>query len=224
MTELVQSLVRGLGVGRVYALLALGFVIIYKSTRVISFAQPSLMLAGAVLVTYLVTAVNFYLAVLLAAAAVALLAVGVERAAIRPMVGRPAFVVSIITLGVDIVIRVVVNAYIGLDVRQVGDPWGLSTSRFLGIEVQQRHLAMFVTTVVLVAVCSRSSTSPGWAWRCGRPRTTRKPRWPRGSRWAGCSRCPGRSPARSPRSPGPSRPPAAGSTSSCGSSRWWRCR
>ena len=127
MTELLQCLVRGLGDGSVYALLAFGFVIIYKSMGVISFAQPALMLTGAVLVAYLVTAVNFYLAVLLAAAAVALLAVGVERTVLRPMIGKPVFVISIITLGVDIVIRVVVNAYIGLDVRPVGAPWGLST-------------------------------------------------------------------------------------------------
>ena len=152
MTELVQCLVRGLGDGSVYALLALGFVIIFKSMGVISFAQPALMLSGAVLVTYLVTTVNFYLAVVLAAAAVALLAVGVERTVLRPMIGKPVFVISIITLGVDIVIRVVVNAYIGLDVRQVGAPWGLSTSRLLGVEVQQRHLIMFVTTMVLVAI------------------------------------------------------------------------
>lgn len=152
MTELVQCLVRGLGDGSVYALLAFGFVIIFKSMGVISFAQPALMLSGAVLVTYLVTTVNFYLAVLLAAAAVALLAVGVERTVLRPMIGKPVFVISIITLGVDIVIRVVVNGYIGLDVRQVGAPWGLSTSRLLGIEVQQRHLIMFLTTMVLVAI------------------------------------------------------------------------
>jgi branched-chain amino acid transport system permease protein len=152
MTELVQCLVRGLGEGSVYALLAFGFVIIFKSMGVISFAQPALMLSGAVLVTYLVTTVNFYLAVVLAAAAVALLAVGVERTVLRPMIGKPVFVISIITLGVDIVIRVVVNAYIGLDVRQVGAPWGLNTARLLGIEVQQRHLIMFVTTMVLVAI------------------------------------------------------------------------
>jgi len=152
MTELVQCLVRGMGDGSVYALLALGFVIIFKSMGVISFAQPALMLSGAVLVTYLVTTVNFYLAVVLAAAAVALLAVGVERTVLRPMIGKPVFVISIITLGVDIVIRVVVNGYIGLDVRQVGAPWGLSTSRLLGVEVQQRHLIMFVTTMVLVTI------------------------------------------------------------------------
>jgi branched-chain amino acid transport system permease protein len=152
MTELVQSLVRGLGNGSVYALLAFGFVIIFKSMGVISFAQPAFMLAGAVLVTYLVVEVNFYLAVILAALLVALLAVGIERVAIRPMIGKPVFVISIITLGIDIVIRVVVNGYIGLDVRPLRDPWQLSTVPLFGIDVQQRYLVMFGVTMVLVAV------------------------------------------------------------------------
>src|SRR4029453_2153495 len=60
MTDLLGGVARGLGTGSVYALLALGFVIIYKATRVISFAQPALMLAGVVLVTYLHESVGFY--------------------------------------------------------------------------------------------------------------------------------------------------------------------
>jgi branched-chain amino acid transport system permease protein len=151
MSELVQSVVRGLGQGSIYALLALGFVIVYKSMRVISFAQPAFMLAGAVLVSYLVTAVDFFLAVVVAVALVAALGVGIERAALRPMIGKPVFVISIITLGVDIVVRNVVNRYIGLNVRQVGDPWGLRTTSLIGVEVEQRHLVMIGTTLVLVA-------------------------------------------------------------------------
>lgn len=151
MRQAAEAVIRGLGLGSIYALLALGFVIIYKATRVISFAQPAFMLAGAVLVTYLVGPLGFYLAVPVAAAATAALALGVERAAVRPMVGRPAFVVAIITLGVDVAVRVVVNAFIGLDVRHVGDPWGLSTVTIGGLLVEQRHLAMMVVTAVLVA-------------------------------------------------------------------------
>src|SRR5258706_9413793 len=124
MTATVQILSRGLGLGSVYALLALGFVIIYKSTRVISFAQPAFMLAGAVLVTYLVGPLGFLLALPLAAAGTAVLALGVERVAVRPMVGRPAFTVAIITLGIDVGVRVVATAFIGIDIRQVDDPWG----------------------------------------------------------------------------------------------------
>lgn len=151
MTELLQSIVRGLGQGSVYALLAIGFVIIYKSMRVISFAQPAFMLTGAVLVSYLVVEVNFFIAVPVAIALVALLGMGVERVALRPMIGKPVFVISIITLGVDIVLRVVVNGYIGINVRPIGDPWGLETTKLFGVAVEQRYLAMFVTTMVLVA-------------------------------------------------------------------------
>ncbi|MBY8852393.1 branched-chain amino acid ABC transporter permease, partial [Saccharothrix sp. MB29] len=71
MSEFLQSLVRGLGTGSIYALLALGFVIIYKSTRVISFAQPAFMLAGAVLVSYLTAEVGFFVAVPVAAIVIA---------------------------------------------------------------------------------------------------------------------------------------------------------
>lgn len=152
MTELVQSLVRGLGNGSVYALLAFGFVIIFKSMGVISFAQPAFMLAGAVLVSYLVIGMNFYLAVIVAALLVALLAVGVERSVLRPMIGKPVFVISIITLGVDVVVRVVVTGFLGLDVRPMRDPWGLSTMSLFGTDVQVRYLVMFGTTMVLVGV------------------------------------------------------------------------
>jgi len=151
MTEAVQILSRGLGIGSVYALLAIGFVIIYKSMRVISFAQPAFMLAGAVMVTYLVGPLGFFVAVPLAALGTAVLALGVERVAVRPMVGRPAFTVAIITLGVDVVVRVFASAFIGIELRQVGDPWGLKSTTIFGVEVQQRHLAMLLTTAVLVA-------------------------------------------------------------------------
>jgi len=152
MRDLVESLLRGLGTGSVYALLALGFVIIYKATRVISFAQPAFMLTGAVLVTYLVGPVGFFAALLLAALLTGGVALGIERLAVRPMVGRPVFTVAIITLGIDIAVRVVVNGFIGLDVRQVRDPWGLEIWRLPGgITVEQRHIAMFITTAVLIA-------------------------------------------------------------------------
>jgi branched-chain amino acid transport system permease protein len=152
MVALVEAVIRGLGLGSIYALLALGFVIIFKATRVISFAQPAFMLAGAVMVTYLVGPLGFFGALIAATVLTGLLALGVERAAVRPMVGRPAFVVAIITLGVDVIVRTVTNGYIGLNVRQVGDPWGLSTLKVGGISIQERHLAVFIATGLLVGV------------------------------------------------------------------------
>lgn len=157
MIELLESVLRGLGTGSVYALLAIGFVIIYKSTGVISFAQPALMISGAVVVSYLTpvlgfrTGLGFLLAVVLGALAIAALALGVERTTIRPMVGRPVFVVAIITIGLDIAIRVVANGFIGLGARPIGDPWGLSRFSIGALTVQWRHVAMMATMVVVVA-------------------------------------------------------------------------
>lgn len=151
MSELVITLARGLGQGSIYALLALGFVIIYKSMRVVSFAQPGLMMAGATLVSYLVLRMPFFLALVVGLVLTALLGVGIERLALRPMIGKPVFVIAIITLGVDIVVRTVVNAYIGLEIRQVGDPWGLKQVSILGTNVAQRDLATLVTTLLIVA-------------------------------------------------------------------------
>lgn len=151
MSELVATLARGLGQGSIYALLALGFVIIYKSMRVVSFAQPGLMMAGATLVSYLVLQMPFFLALVVGLALTALLGVGIERLALRPMIGKPVFVIAIITLGVDIVVRTVVNGYIGVEIRQVGDPWGLEQVSVLGTKVAQRDLATLVTTLLIVA-------------------------------------------------------------------------
>jgi branched-chain amino acid transport system permease protein len=150
MVDVIEAVIRGLGLGSIYALLALGFVIIFKATRVISFAQPAFMLTGAVMVTYLVGPFGFFGALVAATVLTGMLALGVERVAVRPMVGRPAFVVAIITLGVDVVVRVVATGFIGINVRQVGDPWGLSTVEVGGVSIQQRHIAVFATAAVLV--------------------------------------------------------------------------
>jgi branched-chain amino acid transport system permease protein len=151
MNELVEVAVRGLGTGSVYALLALGFVVIYRATRVISFAQPAFMVAGAAAVSYLSVEVGYVVAVPIAVLIGAGLGLLVERTTIRPMIGKPVFVIAIITLGVDVVVRVFVNALIGTDVRQLGDPWGLETASLLGVAVQQRFVASFVVTGLVVA-------------------------------------------------------------------------
>lgn len=158
MSTLLEAVIRGLGTGSVYALLALGFVIIYKATSVISFAQPALMLSGAVVTSYLVPAMgvvlftgfSFFFSVALAAVITAALGLLIERLAIRPMVGKAVFVVAIITLGIDIAVRVVVNGFIGLGARPIGFPWGLDAVSVFGLDVQIRHLVMMATVALVV--------------------------------------------------------------------------
>lgn len=150
MTQFLGAVAGGVGLGSIYALLALGFVIIYKSMRVISFAQPAFMLAGAVLVSYLSPSIGFVPAVVVGAIAIAGVALVVERVAIRPMVGKAVFVIAIITIGIDIIVRVVAGAFIGRDPRQVGDPWGIDAWEVGGVYIAHRHIAAFLVTSVLV--------------------------------------------------------------------------
>lgn len=150
MTDLLSAIAGGLGQGSIYALLAVGFVMIYKAMGVISFAQPAFMMAGALVVTYLAPEIGFVLALPLAAIAIAVVALVVERIAIRPMVGKAVFVIAIITIGVDVIVRTVAGAFIGRDPRPIGDPWGNSTVQWAGVLIFQRDIAAFVVATVLV--------------------------------------------------------------------------
>jgi branched-chain amino acid transport system permease protein len=156
MDRLAGAVFGGLGQGSAYALIALGFVVIYRSTKVISFAQPALMIIGATMVSYLAAgvapALPFFLAVPAAMLLTALLAMGVERTTLRPMIGKPVFTVAIITIGVDIALRVIVNRFLGTNIRAVGDPWGLSVFTVAGVPLQARFLAMIVALLVVIAV------------------------------------------------------------------------
>lgn len=154
MITFLEAVADGLGRGSVYALIALGFVIIYKSSRVISFAQPGFMIAGVVLVSYLVELpwLGFWGAAALGAVLIGLMGLGVERTVIRPMIGRPIFAIAIITIGLDIIVRTVAHAFIGINVRHVDDPWGLDTVELGPVTVQQRHVATVITATVIVAL------------------------------------------------------------------------
>ncbi len=167
MTEMLSAVSAGLGQGSIYALLALGFVIIYKAMGVISFAQPALMMAGALLVSYWSPELGFWPAVILGGLAIAAVALVVERLAIRPMVGKAVFVIAIITIGVDIIVRQITGAFVGTDPRSIGDPWGLERWNVGGVVIQQRHAAAFVAAAVIVALVAAffRYTSIGLAMR-----------------------------------------------------------
>ncbi len=154
MTQLVQALINGVAQAAIYALVAVGFVIIFKSTQVLNFAQPALLLLGALWVTYFATSMGlpFWVAVLIAIALSAATGMAVERTALRPMVGKPIFAVAIMTIGLNTVLTVLALAGLGIDIRPIGDPWGLKVVQFGDFVIAQRHLAAIVTAILLVGV------------------------------------------------------------------------
>jgi branched-chain amino acid transport system permease protein len=127
--DFFQLLFKGIALGAVYALVALGFVIIFKATGVINFAQGSLMLVGAYFAFNIAATWgwNFYLAVVLAAIGCGVVGLLVERLLLRRMVGRPLYAVLMITIGLVIIIDQLVTSVWGFEQHDLGDPWGNKT-------------------------------------------------------------------------------------------------
>ncbi len=102
-----QFFVTGLLTGGVYALVALGLVLIYKSSRIFNFAQGHLMMVGAFITWWFVENLGFdvWIAFGAAIAVTALLGLGVERVALRPLIGQPILATIMMTLALSQVLQ-----------------------------------------------------------------------------------------------------------------------
>src|SRR6058998_1544037 len=99
--DFLQQVFSGVALGCIYALIALGFVLIYKATETVNFAQGELMMLGAFagLVLMEVVGLPFWLAAAIAVVGMAGFGVLVERLVIRPILGQPQFTVVMLTIG-----------------------------------------------------------------------------------------------------------------------------
>ncbi len=114
MAELLQFVFSGLTVGATYALVALGFAIIYNASGVINFAQGEFVMAGGMASSFLVAAgLPLPLAVVLAVAAGIAIGVALEKFAIEPARRAPVVTLIIITIGASIAIRGVAQLLLG---------------------------------------------------------------------------------------------------------------
>jgi branched-chain amino acid transport system permease protein len=109
--QFLQLLIAGVSQGCIYGLIAMGFVLIYKATETVSFAQGDLMMLGAFCGLGAMTYLGFpyWLAVLATIAAMAAFGVLVERSVIRPILGQPAFSIVMLTIGIGYFLRGVIT-------------------------------------------------------------------------------------------------------------------
>ena len=161
--KLIFTVASGIAQGSIYALLALGFVLIFKATQVFNFAQGAIMAFGSYLVFYFAVSLDipgrwipgpYWLgwvgAVILASLAATCLALLLERTFLRPMIGEPLFSIAVITIGLDVVIRTVTNDFVNVTLRPIGTPWGNATFQIGNVAVALGDAITFATTVVLV--------------------------------------------------------------------------
>ena len=152
MTQFLSLLLNGLSLGAVYALIALGFVIIFKASEVTSFMQGSLVLLGAYLMARFHDTLGFWGALVVGVGGAAIAALVVERALINRLRGAPVISLAILTIGVDLIIVTELTRRIGSDILNLGHPWGGSVLKLGGVGItENRALAIVVAGVLISA-------------------------------------------------------------------------
>ena len=150
----LQLAVSGVAIGSIYALVALGFVLIYKSTDVLNMAQGEMLMIGA-WISYSLIAdyrIPFVPAFLLTLAFSAVLGLAVERAALRPLIGQPVISVIMVTIGLSIFLRAIVIAIWGTQYQRYPTPIQDSVVNVGPVPIAEVYLWSLLICLVLVGV------------------------------------------------------------------------
>jgi len=154
--QLLQILISGVAQGCIYGLIALGFVLIYKTTETVSFVQGDLMMLGAFIGLALMTFVGFpfWIAVLAAIVAMGLFGVALERMVIRPILGQPAFSIVMLTIGIAYVARGLITMIpnIGTETHTLPVPYKDAVWNWGGLVINVEQAAVIAATAGLSAL------------------------------------------------------------------------
>jgi branched-chain amino acid transport system permease protein len=153
VTTFGQLLFAGIALGSVYALVALGFTVVYRASRVINFAQGELLAFGAFLTSSLVltSGLSFPIAFLIGVAATAALGLAFEFFVLRFAIGRPDFTIVMLTLGLATVLQAVIDSVWGSNPRANGDPWGSRAVHAGGLVLNWDQIWSIVAALVVLA-------------------------------------------------------------------------
>ena len=160
MNIFLQATFEGLSLGAVYSLVAIGFVLIFRATDVLSFAQPAMVVVGAGIISYFSTQVGipFLFAFFLGIILTGVLGLILERTFLRPMVGEPVFSVAVLTIGIDILLRVVLDNWIGINPKYMGDPFpsygNFGSFNIAGLTIKYLEVTALITALMLIFILS----------------------------------------------------------------------
>jgi branched-chain amino acid transport system permease protein len=154
MLDFLQQLVNGIAVGCIYGLIALGFVLIYKATEVVNFAQGELMMLGAFLAyTFIgLLGLNYWLGFVLAVVSMAALGSLTERLVVRPILGYPQFSIVMATIGLGFFARSAAGMIWGTDDLKIDTPFSNGVLKIGALVLAHDKLSVIVATVLLCGV------------------------------------------------------------------------
>jgi branched-chain amino acid transport system permease protein len=150
VTQFLSLLLNGLSLGSIYALIALGFVVIFKSSEVVSFMHGSLLLLGAYLIAVLQDSLGFWGAVVAGVALTGLLGLVVDLVILDRLRGAAVISLAILTIGLDIVLSTELTRRIGSDILNINHPWGGDVVHLGSVGITaNRAIAMAVAAVLI---------------------------------------------------------------------------
>ena len=155
LSQILQLLVAGISQGCVYALVALGFVLIYKATETVNFAQGDVMMLGAffALTASVIMGWPYWATIVFAVAVMAVVGMLTERLVLRPVLGQPAFTVVMITIGIGYVMRGVVTMVPGwgTETYQIPTPYVDDVWKLGGVILPVQQLMVIAMTAAICA-------------------------------------------------------------------------
>jgi branched-chain amino acid transport system permease protein len=162
LLQFLQLVASGIAQGCIYGLIALGFVLIYKATEAVSFAQGDLMMLGGFigLATTVVMGLPFWIAFLATLIVMLLVGMLLERAVLRPLLGHPSFTVVMVTIGIGFLARGLVTMipFWGTETHVLPVPYRDEIVRLGGegadggLILSMEHVVVIAVTALLMAV------------------------------------------------------------------------
>ena len=146
-----ELLVSGLLVGVLYAMVALGFVLIYKASDVFNFAQGAMTFFAALALVSVLPRLGWVLGLLFVAALMGVVALAVERLALRPLAGRPPLALAMSTLGVTFALGGLAQALWGTEPQRLSLGIPATPIEAAGILINRIDLFAAGAVAVLVA-------------------------------------------------------------------------
>ena len=154
LTYFLQLVVSGLSVGSIYAIIAIGFVVIYKATKILNFAHGEVMMIGAYVCMVLISKchMNFALACCITFAFSAMMGIVLERLIFRPMIGEPIFAAVMITLGLSILLKTMTGMAFGFGNLVFPSPFKEVPFVIQSIVISRAHLWTIIVCVTVMSI------------------------------------------------------------------------
>jgi branched-chain amino acid transport system permease protein len=149
---LTQLLVNGVIVGALYGVVAMCFVLIYKSTQIVNFAQGEFLLIGAWVCFHLLTAFSlpFWVGFPLTLVFMMLFGILLQVVVLRPMIGKPIISVIMMTIGLTMFFHSLMAALFGGWARSFPEVFSSRSVNILGLQVQTAYMMSLIVSVIIM--------------------------------------------------------------------------